>query len=44
MNTKFIEAREHVANAREALRRGDKESARQLGEKAALLVPEMGLG
>ena len=41
MNTKFIEAREHLTRAREALRRGDKESARQLGEKAALLVPEM---
>ena len=41
MNTKFIEAREHLSKAREALRRGDKESARGLGEKAALLVPEM---
>jgi len=41
MNTKFIEAREHLSKAREALRRGDKESARQLGEKAALLAPEM---
>lgn len=41
MNTKFVEAREHLTRAREALRRGDKESARQLGEKAALLVPEM---
>jgi len=41
MNTKFIEAREHLNNAREALRRGDKETARQLGEKAALLAPEM---
>ena len=41
MNTKIIEAREHLINAREALRRGDKESARQLGEKAALLAPEM---
>ena len=41
MNTKFIEAREHIARAREALRRGDKGSARQLGERAALLAPEM---
>ncbi len=41
MNTKFIEAREHLSKAREALRRGDKESARRLGERAALLVPEM---
>lgn len=41
MNTKFIEAREHVAKAREALRRGDKESARRLGEQAALLAPDM---
>ena len=41
MNTKFIEAREHIARAREALRRGDKGSARQLGERAALLAPDM---
>jgi len=41
MNMKFIEAREHIAKAREALRRSDKESARQLGEKAALLAPDM---
>ncbi|NJC95914.1 MAG: hypothetical protein FIB03_06185 [Anaerolineae bacterium] len=41
MNTKFLEARELVTKAREALRRGDKESARGLGEKAALLMPEM---
>lgn len=41
MNHKFLEAREHVAKAREALRRGDKESARRLGEKAALLMPAM---
>ena len=41
MNTKYIEARENVIKAREALRRGDKKSARQLGEQAALLAPEM---
>ena len=41
MNTKLIEARENVIKAREALRRGDKKSARQLGEQAALLAPEM---
>jgi lipoprotein-anchoring transpeptidase ErfK/SrfK len=41
MNTKFVEAREYVAKAREALRHGDKPSARQLGEQAALLAPEM---
>ena len=41
MNTKYIEARENIIKAREALRRGDKKSARQLGEQAALLAPEM---
>ena len=41
MNTNFIAARENVIKAREALRRGDKGSARQLGEKAALLAPDM---
>jgi lipoprotein-anchoring transpeptidase ErfK/SrfK len=41
MNMKYIEARENVIKAREALRSGDKESARQLGEQAALLAPEM---
>lgn len=41
MNTKLIEARENVIKAREALRRGDKKSARQLGEQAALIAPEM---
>jgi len=39
MNTKFLEAREYVTKAREALRLGDKVSARQLGEKAARLAP-----
>jgi lipoprotein-anchoring transpeptidase ErfK/SrfK len=41
MNHQFIEARELVAKARESLRRGDKASARQLGEKAAFLAPKM---
>jgi lipoprotein-anchoring transpeptidase ErfK/SrfK len=41
MNTKYIAAREYVIKAREALHRRDKESARQLGEQAALLAPEM---
>ena len=41
MNNQFIEAREHIAKAREALRRGDKASARQLGEQAAFLAPKM---
>jgi len=41
MNHQFIKAREHIAEARESLRRGDKASARQLGEQAALLAPEM---
>ena len=41
MNTKFIEAREYIAKAHEALRRGDKASARQLVEQAALLAPKM---
>jgi len=41
MNHQFIEARELIVRAREALRRGDKPSARQLGEQAALLMPDM---
>lgn len=41
MNHQFIEARELIVKAREAMRRGDKASAWQLGEKAALLMPEM---
>src|SRR5688572_7076080 len=41
MDTKFIEAREYVLKAREAMRRGDPASARQLGEQAALRAPEM---
>ena len=35
MNTNIIEAREFIAKAREALKGGDKETARDLGEKAA---------
>src|SRR5687768_11143606 len=41
MNSKIVEAHDYVVKAREALRRGDPESARQLGEQAALLAPEM---
>jgi hypothetical protein len=41
MDLKLIEARENVVKAREALRHGDKETARALGEKAALLVPNL---
>src|SRR5512141_156983 len=40
MNHQFIEAREFVAKAREALRRGDRPAARQLGEQAALRAPQ----
>ena len=35
------EARELIASAREALRRGDKESAWKLGEQAALSTPDL---
>lgn len=41
MNPKFVEARELIIKAREAMRRGDKPSAWSLGEQAALLVPDM---
>jgi len=41
MNMKSIEAHDLIEKAREALRRGDKPSARQMGERAALLVPDM---
>jgi lipoprotein-anchoring transpeptidase ErfK/SrfK len=41
MNHQFIEAHEFVAKAREALRRGDRPAARQLGEQAALRAPNM---
>ena len=41
MNPKFIEARQLVIQAREAMRRGDKPSAWRFGEQAVLLVPDM---
>ncbi len=41
MNDQFIEAREFVAKAREALRRGDRPAARRLGEQAALRAPNL---
>ena len=41
MNNQIIEARELIGKARESLRRGDKTSARQMGEQAALLAPDM---
>jgi lipoprotein-anchoring transpeptidase ErfK/SrfK len=41
MDPKLIEAREYVVKAREALRRNDKDIARDLGEKAVLLVPDL---
>ena len=41
MNNQIIEARELIAKAREALRRGDKTSARQMGARAAHLAPDM---
>ena len=41
MNHQFIKARELIVKAREALRRGDKPVARQLGEQAALLMPDL---
>lgn len=40
MNANFAQAREYVLRARESLRRGDKETARMLGEEAALLAPD----
>jgi len=41
MNNQLIEARELILKAREALRHGDKFSARRFGEGAALLAPQM---
>lgn len=41
MNNQNIEARELIAKARESLRRGDKASAQQMGERAARLAPDM---
>ena len=40
MDNQNTEANELIVQAREALRRGDKEAARKLGEQAALLAPE----
>jgi lipoprotein-anchoring transpeptidase ErfK/SrfK len=41
MNDQFIEARELIGKARESLRRGDKASARHMGEHAAHLTPDL---
>ena len=41
MNTNFDRLHELVGQARESLRRGDKVTARTLGEQAALLAPDM---
>lgn len=41
MNNQNIEARELIAKARESLRRGDKVSAQQMGERAARLAPDI---
>lgn len=41
MDTQNTEAQNLIMQAREALRRGDKEAARNLGEQAALLDPGM---
>jgi lipoprotein-anchoring transpeptidase ErfK/SrfK len=41
MQDGIIKARELVVKAREALRHGEKATARQLGEQAALLAPEV---
>ncbi len=40
MNERFIESRKVLANAREALKRGDMTRARQLAERAAELAPQ----
>lgn len=41
MNPKLLEARELISKARESMRRGDKPDAWRLGERAALLVPDL---
>ena len=41
MNTKTSEAREYIARAREALQRGDNQSAWQFGKQAARAAPEI---
>ena len=41
MSTNFLEARQCIVKAREALHRGDKQSAWQLGKRAVLAAPKM---
>lgn len=41
MNTKILEAHGCIAKAREALRRGDRRTAWQLGRQAAMAAPDM---
>ena len=41
MDNQNTEAQDLIVQAREALRRGDKETARKLGEQAALQAPDM---
>ena len=41
MNNQLIEARELILKARASLRRGDKASAQQMGERAARRAPDM---
>lgn len=41
MDPKYVEAHDLVVKAREALRRGEKETAWALGEQAVTLVPDM---
>ena len=41
MDNQNTEAQDLIVQARDALRRGDKETARKLGEQAALLAPDM---
>ena len=41
MDRNYRKANEYIAQAREALKRGDKETARQLSTKATQIVPEM---
>ena len=41
MSTNVLEARQYIAKAREALHRGDKQSAWQWGKRAVLAAPKM---
>jgi hypothetical protein len=41
MSTNVLEARQYIVKAREALHRGDKQSAWQWGKRAALAAPKM---